>query len=191
MENENENIHSRDIIVEDLFRKYYKVLRTYAYRLLNDKDMAEDIVQDVYFELWKNREKLTMEETIKYYLFRSVYTKTINYRNSKQFTTQEVLDHAIEDKIQHIYLQSHTTDQESELIYKELKMTINSAIGSLPAQCKKVFLLSRKHELKNREIAAKLGVSEKTVEKHITKALSILRSNLKDVDLILLIPLFL
>lgn len=184
-------IYFKGRIVEELFRKYYKILRAYAYRLSGDKDMAEDIVQEVYYELWKKKDVLVMENTIKFYLFRSVYTKTLNFLNSKQYTTQEAFEHSTEGRIQQVYLQSHFTDQESELIYKELQTEIHAIIDSLPEQCKKVFILSRKYELKNREIAERLGISLKTVEKHISKALSILRLNIKDISIILLLPLFL
>ena len=177
--------------VETLFRKYYKILRAYAYRLSGDKDIAEDIVQDVYYELWKKRNELVMENTIKYYLFRSIYTKTLNYLNSKTYTDQEPFEQSTEGRIQQIYIQSHMFDQESELIYKELREEIDTVINSLPEQCKKVFILSRKYELKNREIAEQLDISVKAVEKHISKALSILRLSLKDVRFILLLPLFL
>lgn len=183
--------HSKKILVEGLFRKYYKILRAYAYRLLGDKNMAEDIVQDVYYELWKKHDQLEMEDAIKYYLFRSIYTKSINYLNCKEYTDQETFEQTTEGRIQYIYLQSQLSDQESYLAYKELQAEINKTINTLPEQCKKVFLLSRKHELKNREIAERLGISVKTVEKHISKALSILRLNLRDIELILLLPLFL
>lgn len=178
-------------IVENLFRKYYKVLRAYAYRLSGDRIIAEDIVQDVYYELWKKRDELEMENAIKYYLFRSIYTKTLNYLNSKTYTEQEPFEHSTEGRIQQIYIQSFIYDQESELMYKELQQEINTVINSLPEQCKKVFILSRKYELKNREIAEQLDISVKTVEKHISKALSILRISLKDLRFILLLPLFL
>jgi len=188
---ENESKHPKDIIVEELFRKYFKILRVYAYRLLGDKHTAEDIVQDVYFELWKNKDSLVMEDAIKSYLFRSVYTKVLNYRNSREYTAKEALEETTDYKIQQRYIQSHMTNQESEVVYKELQSNIKLIIDSLPDQCRKVFILSRKYELKNREIADKLGVSVKAVEKHITKALAVLRLSLKDVNLILLIPLFL
>jgi RNA polymerase sigma-70 factor (ECF subfamily) len=187
----NENIQSRDTVVEELFRKYYKILRAYAYRLLDDRYMAEDIVQDVYFELWKKKDCLVMEDAIKSYLFRSVYTKVLNYRNSRGYTALEAIEDSTEDRIQQIWLQSHETDPESDLMYRELQLEINNIVNALPEQCRKVFMLSRKYELKNREIAGKLGISVKTVEKHISKALSVLRLNLKDINLILLIPLFL
>ncbi len=185
----NENTH--ETLVEELFRKYYKVLRAYAFRLSGDKNAAEDIVQDVYYELWVKREELIMEKTIKYYLFRSIYTRTLNYLNSKSYTHNESFQQSTEGRIQQIYLESQYINQENELIYKELTERINAAIDSLPEQCKKVFILSRKHDLKNKEIAEELQISVKTVEKHITKALSILRLSLKETTLILLLPLFL
>ncbi|MDR1161195.1 MAG: RNA polymerase sigma-70 factor [Tannerellaceae bacterium] len=187
----NKDVYSTDTIVENLFGKYYKILRAYAYRLSGDKYIAEDIVQDVYYELWKKRDKLVMEDAIKYYLFRSIYTKALNYLNSKTYTDTEAFEQSTEGRIQQIYLQSHLSDQESELMYKELCERVNSAIDSLPGQCKKVFILSRKYELKNKEIAEQLDISVKAVEKHISKALSILRVSLKDIGLILLLPLFL
>jgi len=187
----DEKIHNKDLLVQELFRKYYKVLRAYAYRLLEDAYMAEDIVQDVYYELWKRKDSLTMEDSIKSYLFRSVYTKVLNYRNSKEYTTQETIELSTEDRIQQIYLQTNATDLESDLIYKELQLKIHTIINQLPEQSRKIFLLSRKYELKNREIAEKLGISIKAVEKHITKSLAILRLNLKDANIIILISLFL
>ncbi len=187
----NKGIYSKEDIVEMLFRKYYKILRAYAYRLSGDRYIAEDIVQDVYYELWRKKEELTLEETIKFYLFRSVYTRTLNYLNSKVYTDEEKIEQSTEGRIQQIYIQSQLSDQERFLMYKDLQKEINLAIESLPEQCKKVFILSRKHELKNKEIADRLGISVKTVEKHISKALSVLRQLLKNADFLLLLPLFL
>lgn len=185
---ENEKTYSNQKIVEELFRKYYKVLRAFAYRLLNDKEVAEDVVQDVFYELWKKQEVLIFDTAIRSYLFRSTYTKSLNYLNSKFNTTQEPLEQSTENKIQQIYIQSQLLAPESDLLLKELHAEIKTIVDSLPDQCKKVFILSRVSELKNKEISDRLGISIKTVEKHISKALSILRLNLKDMDIILLLP---
>lgn len=188
---DGKEVDSNEHIVGELFRKYYKILRAYAYRLSGDKEISKDIVQDVYYELWKNKDKLVMEEAIKFYLFRAIYTKTLNYLHSKAYTHQEAFEQSTEGRIQQIYLQSVLSDQESEWIYKELQTKVSAVIHSFPEQCKKVFILSRKYELKNREIADQLGISVKTVEKHLAKALSTFRSSLKDINLILLLPLLL
>lgn len=186
-----EAVFSKNLIVEELFRKYYKILYAYAFRLSGDKEASEDIVQDAYYELWKKREELVIGDAIKFYLFRSIYTKTLNYFNYKTFTSKEMVELSAEGRIQQIYLESNFFDQESDLIFKELQQEINTVISSLPEQCKRVFILSRKHELKNREIAEQLGISVKAVEKHISKALSILRLSLKDSRFIILLPLLL
>lgn len=188
---DNEKSYFNQKIVEELFRKYYKVLRAFAYRLLNDKEVAEDVVQDVFYELWKKQEVLIFDTAIRSYLFRSTYTKSLNYLNSKFNTSQESLEQSTENKIQQIYIQSQLLAPESDLLLKELHTEIKAIVDSLPDQCKKVFILSRVSELKNKEISDRLGISIKTVEKHISKALSILRLNLKDMDIILLLPFFL
>jgi len=179
----NKETDSNHKIVEQLFREHYKVLRAYAYRLVNDKYIAEDIVQDVFYELWKKQEKLSFDTTIKYYLFRAVYTRSLNHLNSNT-TKQESLQLSVEQKIQEIYIQSQSLSQESDLSVKELQKKINSAIDLLPEQCRKVFILSRKYDLKNKEISKQLGISIKSVEKHISKALSILRSKLKQINIL-------
>jgi len=181
----NKGTNSNQEIVEELFRRYYKILCAYAYRLVNDKHVAEDIVQEVFYELWKKQEQLSFDTTIKYYLFRSIYTRSLNHLSSKNVMNLEYLKRSPEQKIQEIYVQSHSLDQENELSVKELQEKIDKTINSLPEQCRKVFILSRKYELKNKEISEHLGISIKSVEKHISKALSILRSNLKYLGIIL------
>jgi RNA polymerase sigma-70 factor (ECF subfamily) len=88
------------------------------------------------------------------------------------------------------YLSAHMQDQEQSLLLKELETEIAGFVETLPPQCKKIFILSRTHELKNREIAEQLQISIKTVEKQITKALSGLRKHLQEKDLLFIIYLF-
>ncbi len=183
----HEKTYSNQGVVEELFRKYYKILRAYAYRIINDTNTAEDIVQDAYYELWKKNDSLVFDQYIKYYLFKSVYTKALNYLHSKAYLTHEELYQSLDTKIQQIYIQSQLLEQENDLFLKELQEIIQQTVGSMPSQCRKVFLLSRKDELKNKEIAEQLGISVKAVEKHISKALHILRSKLNGIEISLLI----
>lgn len=187
MEYEIDGHHST---VEDLFRKNYKILRAYAYRLLNDKGMAEDVVQDVFCELWKRRNDLIMEENLKSYLFRSTYTKSINCLNRKGYMDHDFFGGSVDSCIQELYLQTQPPDQESDLIYNELQKKITEIIESLPEQCRKIFILSRQYGLKNKEIAVQLKISVKAVEKQISKALVVFRSNLKMCILFMLFFLF-
>jgi RNA polymerase sigma-70 factor (ECF subfamily) len=164
--------------IEELFRSYYNILCRYVYRLVDDRDAAEDIVQDVYFDLWNRRDTLVLGDSIRSYIFRSAYTRSLNYLNSKANRLNDSRTQLIDAGIQRIYHQSQLSGPENEIFVGELSRIISRTIDTLPEQCKKVFHLSRDCDMKNREIALELGISIKAVEKHITKALYTLRSNL-------------
>ena len=146
-----------NITYKALFRKYYPNLIFYATRLVGEEE-AEDVVQDVFVELWKRKDSMEIGDQIQAFLYRAVYTRSLN-----------VLKHRnIEDR--------------------ELKKEIYDAINELPDKCKEVFKLSYLHDMKNREIADTMGVSLRTVEAHMYKALKYLRSRLD--HLIILLTLF-
>ena len=158
--------------LETLFKRFYKPLRAYAFRFVNDKDLSEDIVQDVFYELWKRRESIRFEdESVKSYLFKAVYT------------------HERETDILDQYVSSYMQNSEQSLLLKELEEEIMSYINTLPPQCHKIFMLSRSYGLKNREIAEQLNISIKAVEKQISKALSGLKEYLIQRDLFPLLVL--
>ena len=172
--------------LEALFKRFYKPLRAYAFRFVNDKDLSEDIVQDVFFELWQRRESIRFEDAaVKSYLFRAVYTHALNALNKKQ---QDVctLEPAREADQ---YVTSYMQNSEQSLLLKELEEEIMSYINTLPPQCRKVFMLSRSYGLKNREIAEQLDISIKAVEKQISKALYGLKEHLVQKDLFPLLVL--
>lgn len=172
---------------ENLFRRFYKPLRAYAFRFVNDKELAEDIVQDTFLELWSRKEYVRFNEnSVQSYLFKTVYNRSINVINKKIQQNQSQLDQDKEDLILEQYLMSHIQNSEQSLILKELEEEITAFIETLPPQCKKIFLLSRTYELKNREIAEQLGISIKAVEKQISKALFSLKTYLTEKGLILL-----
>lgn len=170
---------------ENLFRRFYKPLRAYAFRFVNDKELAEDIVQDTFLELWSRKEYVRFNEnSVQSYLFKTVYNRSINVINKKIQQNQSQLDQDKEDLILEQYLMSHIQNSEQSLILKELEEEITAFIETLPPQCKKIFLLSRTYELKNREIAEQLGISIKAVEKQISKALFGLKTYLTEKGLI-------
>ena len=154
--------------IENLFTQYYQILRAYALRYVQNQDAAEDIVQDVFFELWLRRNEIDFDLPMKAYLFKSVLNKSRNY----------IYDKRVKDKIDD-YLQSFVVYQEDSLLLKDLDREIKTYVESLPEQCHRIFIMSRSLNLKNKDIALRLGISIKTVEKQITKALSGLRSHLK------------
>lgn len=174
-------------LVEQLFRQYYKILRVYAFRFVNDWDAAEDIVQDVFVALWNKREQVELEGAVKAYLFKSVYNKSLNHLTSKKYTEEESTEQ-FADRLDTLKVQE--SNQENTLFMKEIQAEIESFMETLPNQVKKVFLLSRSYGLKNKEIAVQLNLSPKTVEKHLSRALLELRIHLKSKGLMTISLLF-
>ena len=168
------------VLFQKLFEDYFRFLVTYSYRYVNDWSVGEDIVQDVFMALWINRDKIDFEEPIKPYLYRATYNRSINYLNS--VSVQRRVDHAdmLDELIDREIL---SYNQHDNLLLKEIEEEITSFVGTLPEQRKRVFLLSREENLKNKEIALRLNISEKAVEKHITKALSDIRTHLTEIGL--------
>ena len=168
------------VLFQKLFEDYLRSLVTYSYRYVNDWSVGEDIVQDVFMALWINRDKIDFEEPIKPYLYRATYNRSINYLNS--VSVQRRVDHAdmLDELIDREIL---SYNQHDNLLLKEIEEEITSFVGTLPEQRKRVFLLSREENLKNKEIALRLNISEKAVEKHITKALSDIRTHLTEIGL--------
>jgi RNA polymerase sigma-70 factor (family 1) len=155
-----------------LVNLYHKKLCTYAFGLTNDYDLAEDIVQNVFMSIWKNRFKLKEEFVIKSYLYKSVYNEFIDqYRKNKKVL---VLDKKYIDALTYI------VEEEDENSLERLMKIVKKEIENLPPKCKQTFLLSKEEGLSNIEIAEHLNVSIKSVEAHITKAFCALRISLGD-----------
>ncbi|WP_299557309.1 RNA polymerase sigma-70 factor [Seonamhaeicola sp.] len=145
---------------------YHHKLCVYAHGLTNDHDLSEDIVQNVFVYVWKNRTKLKDDFSVKNYLYRSVYNEFIDqYRKRKSVL-------AIEKK--YIDALSQIVEEEENSLEKLIAL-VKQEIENLPPKCKQTFLLSKQDGLTNIEIAEYLNVSIKSVEAHITKAFSILR----------------
>ena len=173
--------------IEQLFRQYYKVLRTYALRLVGDLDVAEDIVQDLFATLCDKRDILDAERNVKSYLFKAVYNKSLNYLSSKQYTEQESLEQIV-DQINVRWVQE--TNQHNLFMLNELQEEIKRFTATkLPPQVQRVFVLSRTEGLRIPEIADEMNLSHKTVEKYLTRALADLRLFLKQRGLLMVLLL--
>ncbi len=130
-------------------------------------------------ELWKRKEDIEDESHIKAFLYRIVYTRALNvikhrtvvnnHADSVKKITQFKLD----------YYNPEANDVMGYIEGLETRKQINDAIGELPAKCREVFILSYQHDKKNKEIAEQLGISIRTVEVHLYKALKTLRTRLK------------
>lgn len=165
-----------------IFEDYYTELRAYACRLTGNADEAEDVVEDVFVELWKNRGRLDFSGNIRSYLYRAVYSKSIDLLRYRGVSPLRIslLDHVNEARME--YVSAH--DGQSHLEQQELAARLEEAINSLPDKCRMVFRLSYINGLSNRDIAMTMGISVRTVEAHIYKALHELRVKLRNVILI-------
>ena len=157
---------------EDLFRKNFTHLCNFAVQYVADHDTAKDITQKVFINLWENREKIDIQQGVLSYLFTSVKNRSLNYlRDSKRYRSR-ILDLDCGD--------IELPQQEANMEIEDLKVRIASALEKLPEKCRLVFEMSRFEDKKYREIAAELGISQKTVEAHMSKAMRSLRDHLKE-----------
>ncbi len=157
--------------IEVLFKKYYEPLCLSGYRYIRDKQTIEDLVQELFFDLWKKRAGINVKSSLGSYLRTAVRNRALNYIKAQR------IDFADEDEI--VSFTSEDTNSQEDLETIELETFINGVIDSLPEKCRMVFVLSRHEELSYKEIAEKLDISTKTVENQISKALKILREQLQ------------
>lgn len=151
-----------------LFRRYYKPLCSHAMRFLYAKDQAQDIVADVFLSFWKNQVHTYLTSPYRSYLFAAVRKRAIS---QLQEDRPESLDSSMAMGTD-VLPYGDFEDPQQILQYTELYLQIEAKISQLPPQCQRVFLLSRVEGLKHREIADELHISLKTVEAHLTKALT-------------------
>jgi len=167
---------------ETLFKTHYNALHAYAQVILKDEDVAEEIVQGMFLKFWEKRAGLNIQ-SIKAYLYKCVYNDSLNYLKQEK-TKSKYQDFTV-----------HTMNTEHEpaslkVELSELQQHLREALNHLPEQCRTIFQMSRFEELKYREIADHLGLSIKTVENQMGKALKILRLKLADFLVLVLLGLW-
>ncbi len=150
-----------------LFDRYYKYLVVTANNILGDKETARDLAQDVFFELWKRRESIEVQTSLKAYLRRSVVNKTLNFIKARRFDFTE--PERMPER------PSPALDAQSMLEATDLELVIHQAIAALPERCRVVFTLCRLESMSHKEIAAQLDISTKTIENQMTRAIAALR----------------
>lgn len=159
-------------LFESIFKSNYKNLHIYAISLVKDSAVADEIVQNVFYKLWEKKEKVKIQTSITAYLYRSVYYESLN-----------LIKHAKVNESYKKYVSNTTKDHESPgdtASLKQLQQKIDTALNELPEQCRAIFHLIRFEELKYRDVADKLGISVKTVENQMGKALRVLRTKLAE-----------
>ncbi len=157
--------------IEQMFRQHYVYVCRAVYQVITDEQTAEDIAQDVFYEVWRRKDQLSINTSLKAYLRRAALNRTLNYlRNRKIRWDDEPELPTVEDI---------TPGAAQVLETEELRQVIDEAIDLLPEKCRVVFMLSRYDELSYQEIAGQLNISVKTVENQVSKALKHLRAALK------------
>jgi RNA polymerase sigma-70 factor, ECF subfamily len=164
-------------LIKHLFDEHFHHLVLSAIGYVNNYSIAEDIVQDVFVKVWQNIDELKQIEDLKAYLFKAVKNSSLNYLrqlNIKQKSIVSIAD-----------LPSSCDKPDDEYkIDEETRNRIHKAVNKLPEHWKEAFVLSKYDRLKYHEIAGEMSISEKTVEKYISKSLQFLRNELKDLLLV-------
>lgn len=165
---------------ERLFRRYYRLLCDYGRSILGDRELAEDVVQEVFIYFWNNREVIHIQMSVKAYLYTAVRHGALNVLKKQLIERKHnpQLTEFVE------FLQtSEYSDEEQEEINR-----IRQVMSELPKQCLKVFLMSAVDGKKYQEIADELDISINTVKTHISKAYRLIREKTSgDMPLVLLV----
>lgn len=168
---------------EILFKEHFTGLCYFAQKYLSDLDSSKEVVHAVFVKIWENRSEFDFEKSAKSYLFTSVYNRSMNVlRDKKKFSNPD------EEESHAASLETGEFTDTMELA--ELEGQIKMAIQKLPAKCREVFELNRFEGKKYAEIAEHLKISIKTVETQMSKALKVLRVELKDYIYLFLIILY-
>lgn len=171
------NIQQKDIVTfERYYKEHYKSFFLMACKYLKDTSIAEEIVNDVFLKIWEEGDKIKIDTSLKSYIYKAVINRCINvlHKNKRES--------ALEVDLSNIPDESYELRQIEE---NELRMKLYAAIDQLPEQCRKVFEMSRFEEMKQQEIADKLGISIKTVKNHITIALKQLSISVANFSILL------
>jgi RNA polymerase sigma-70 factor (ECF subfamily) len=159
------------IAFKELYKRYWAKLYIYAFKVLHDKDICEDIIQQVFYDLWNRRYDLNIEIPSAY-LYSAVKHQIFNQFRKKKFSRiqpEHLLTFISESKI------------EESVEYKELHSRVEKLINELPEQRRIVFVMSRNEGLSNKEIASQLNLSVQTVKNQISSALKFIRNSLKTI----------
>lgn len=154
-----------------LFLHYYPRVKTFLYGFIKNKEEANDLAQEIFYRIWINRESFSFIDSFGSYLFRMV--KNLVYDQAKHKAVRQNYLQGEQNKLIYEDL------IEDEIYAKELELLIDMVVANMPDQRRKIFLLSRKEGFSNDEIAQKLEINKRTVENHITNALSDIRKVIK------------
>ena len=164
--------------LESLYHKYYLSLCDFAFSYVKSIDFAEEVVSDVFLNIWMNRCEIHIKTSIKSYLFTSVKNQSINFLNSQKVNFEDIEILERKDEFSDYNADSH-------LNYSEMLTEVERIIEQLPPQRRIIFKLNRIDGLKYKEIADLLSISVHTVQKQMTEAVKHISRSYADINLIL------
>lgn len=168
-----------ETIFEGLYYKYSDRLYNFAFRFVSDEHTAQDIVHEAYGTLWEKFEGKESDawQALLFRIVRNRSIDTLRHQSSLRiFSLTDSFRNVCDEGL--YQMDFAVNDSDRKTIYDELTANIHSIMGKLPDRCREVFMMSRFQNMKNKEIAAALKISEKAVEKHIHKALTVFRKEL-------------
>lgn len=169
----NEHLAANGNDWDKIYLDNYPALYNYAFTIVNNATLAEEMIHQVFLKILERNEPVTIHTSLKAYLYRSVHNECLNHLKHQKVKQAWQAD-AVNN------MKAPTENSSGKLQYQELEQRLRKAINELPEQCRTIFQLSRFEELKYAEIATQLGLSVKTVENQMSKALKRLRTKLAD-----------
>lgn len=160
---------------EEIYKRFWQELLDAAYRRVKVQETAMELVQGLLVNLYLKRETISLNNSLRNYLHISLKNKVLNTMRS-ELVRNTYQQHVLKGG------EPYQSDAVSSLQLKELQQQIDKSCASMPEKCREVFYLSRREHLSYQHIAEQLGISVSTVEKHMVKALKILRSRLKEYN---------
>ncbi len=158
-------------VLNELFQQHYNAVCQTIHRFIRDRSLVEDLAQNVFIRFWEKRQQVNIQASFKAYFHRMAINEALGWlRKNKGRETEEISSNIRAEQ---------TYSVEDDFLQTELQAHVTVAINKLPPKCRTVFQLSRFEQLTYKEIAEKLGISVKTVENQMGKALKIMRAELK------------
>lgn len=157
---------------EILFNHYYPRLCTYASIFVKFTDVAEEIVQETFINIWEKRMLISVKTSLKAYIYRSVHNNCINYLKNKKYVNRN--HESVRSEIlkqTELNIKNFDTEIIDKMVSDEFTAEFNKALESLPQQCREVFLLCRHERLSYHETGERLGIGVNTVKTQMKRAL--------------------
>lgn len=163
-----------------LYRQYVPMLIDYASTRLESLDEANDMIHDLFVQLWETREQLEIKHSFKAFLFFCLKRRILNHyrkNNNKQLYAEQL----------QVLAQSFSHSPETYLEVKELQNMVENTLLEMTAKVREIYLLSREEHLSNKEIAERLHISEQTVKNQLSTAITILRRRFRNIGIVSLV----